>query len=155
MVEDIGVELHVFVLVFGFSQGNCRPGMAIEAAGNYVGYHISPLNLLAHRYHVILYDLQNRLDTELRIFQETHQQLERAVSGASADAEQRAVNEIAVESDPLDGVRKGQLLVVMAVNADTFSRQMFLEELYNLLNLFAIVVAVAVDDVNGIDGGPG
>ena len=106
---------------------------------------------------MILQQLENRAEVELRVFEEAKQQFHRAVAGTAAETEHGGVDAVGTLNDRLDGVGEGELHVVVRVDADLFAGgvghgDVFFDERTNLL---VIKRAVTVDDDDGFHRGLG
>ena len=146
------VELGVFVFVLALAIGDGRAGMLVQDARYEIWDDVAPLDLLAHRDHVVLNDFEDGRQVEFRILQETDEQFEAAIAGAAADAVQRAVHVVGVVDDAFDGVRVGELLLVVAMDANRLAGQVLLIELDHIFDLLAIERAEAIDDVHHVHG---
>ena len=99
--------------------------MLVKHTGDHIGYGISPVNFLGPWENLLFNAFNYRAYLELRVFEKGEQQFQRAVAGAPTDAVEGSIKKV----DPVDnsgnGIGKGKLLVVVAVNANGFIRHSF------------------------------
>lgn len=129
--------------------------MLVEDAVDEVGDLVAPEPFLLHLHEVLLDEGEDGADVVLGVFQKTEEELGGAVAGGAAHAEDAAVDVVDALDDALNRIREGELLVVVAVDADLLALEdthVFLGEVVDLLG---VEVAEAVDEVDDVEVGVG
>ena len=130
--------------------------MAVEDARQKIGGIVPPDGaLFADAGHAALHKAQHMRKFILRVLQEAQKQLHAAVARAPSHARYGRVEIIDAQRRAFDGVRKGELLIVVRVDADGFPVLFarFEIALCDDAHLFGVDRAVAVDDIDDVCGG--
>ena len=126
-----------------------RARMRIQLSRYHVRQPVTPFHFVGQRLKMLSDALDDRTDMKLRIFQETEQEFERTVAGASTDSVDCCVQPVRADDARRDGVRIGQLLIVVSVNAqlDSGPFEGTQIQLGHIAYLLGIKRTVAIDEI--------
>ena len=150
VVDHLFVEFAVMVAVFCLADGDGVLRMAVEHARDHLRDDVAPFVLLLQREEQFFVGVENRAQVVLRILEETEEEFGGAVACATAHAGHGTVEVIDVVDDGLDCVAEGELLVVVAVEAELLVLHDALVAGEFLVDVFLVEGAEAIDEVKHV-----
>ena len=138
------------VAIIGFAYGNGVLRVAVEHARDHLRDDVAPFVLLLQREEQFFDGVENWAQIVFWILEEAEKQLGGAVAGATAHAGDRTVEVVDVVDDGLDRVGEGELLVVVAVEAESLVLHDAFVAGELFVDVFLVECAEAIDEVEDV-----